>query len=267
MPQPEPPAFFTRDGGRFIPEPHARSWWVPTMTHGRLLGGLLARALEIEHGRADLQFCRLTVDLFRNAPLEPLHVTTTRIREGYRIRVAEATVLAEIGPVAKATAVQLRRGEQPSGDIPATPRWDAPDPTTLPTRPDVLLQRWQFSADGDPTRRRVWLQEVCQLVAGEPLSPFVRAALAADMASPLAHGSEDDLEFINADYTLYLSRLPVGEYIGLESSGHRSEAGVAVGHCTMHDRMGPIGYSATAAVANPGVRAPRRPHTAESAAH
>lgn len=265
MPQPEQPAFFALAGDRFVPAPHARSYWTPNMTHGRLLGGLLARALDTEHGHSDLQFCRLTVDLFRNAPLEPLEASTARIRDGHRIRVAEATVLAGIGPVARATAVQLRRGEQPSGTVPATPRWDAPDPKTLHTRPGARLQRWRFTADGDPTRRRVWLQEVCPLVAGEPMSPFVRAALAADMASPLAHGGDGDLEFINADYTLYLSRLPAGEYIGLESGGHASEAGVAVGHCTVHDRTGPIGYSVTAAVANPGVRPPGRPQAAKSA--
>lgn len=59
------------------------------------------------------------------------------------------------------------------------------------------------------------------------------------------------LQFINADYTLCLSRLPLSDAIGLESAAHTSEDGVAVGHCTLHDTAGPIGYCMTTAVANP----------------
>lgn len=260
-----PPAYFTRDGGRFHPAPHARSWWAPAMLHGRLIGGLLARTLEAEQGAPGLVFGRLTVDLFRSAPLEPVEVATARIRDGNRIRVAEATVTASAGLVARASAVQLRAGEQPAGRVPATPDWDAPDPRTLPPppKPGSVPHRWRFN-DGDT--RRMWMREPGLLVDGEQLSPFVRAAIAADMASPLAHGGDEDLEFINADYTLYLSRPPVGEHIGLQSGGHTSADGVAVGHCTVYDRLGPVGYSVTAAVANPGVRPPRRARVTEQAA-
>ncbi len=238
-------AYFTPDSGRFEPEGNAKSWWVPGMIHGRLLAGLMARELEAGYGDPEFQFGRLTVDMFRNAPFEPVEVTTEVIRQGRRIRVTEARVLTSIGVVARASAVQLRRGEQPPSPVATrTPAWDAPDPSTL-DRP------WrEFATDGDPSRRRRWVRERYELVAGETLSPLVRATLAADLASPMAHRADDDLQFINADFTLCLSRDPVGEYIGLESGGHVSDEGVAVGHCTMHDTAGPIGFSMAAAVAN-----------------
>jgi hypothetical protein len=132
-------------------------------------------------------------------------------------------------------------------------------------RSSFPLRSWRFNEDnegarhwGGTGRRRVWISETCDLVEGERNSPLVRAALAADSASPLAHASDIGLDFINADYTLYLSRLPVGDFIGLESGGHTSTDGIAVGQCTMHDTSGPIGFCMTAAVANPGVRPPRR---------
>lgn len=239
------PAYFTLTAGSFVPDESARSWWVPGMLHGRLLGGLLARALETEHGAPEFQFSRLTVDLFRNAPFEPVQVTTEVLREGRRIRVTEAKVVTSIGVVARASAVQLRRGEQPPDPIPTrTPRWNAPDPAAL------TQSYTEFTADGDPSRRRMWIRESRPLVAGEALTPFVRVALCADEASPVAHRGEHELEFINADYTLCLSRDPVGEFIGLEALGHVSDAGVAVGPCTMHDVNGPIGFSMAVAVAN-----------------
>jgi hypothetical protein len=266
--QPEQPAYFEPSGDKFVPAPHARSWWAPTMLHGRLLGGLLARAIEHAHGREDLQVSRLTVDLFRNAPLAPVEVETVRIRDGRRIRVAEATAHGGDGPIARASAVLLRQGDQPAGTVPSTPPWDAPPPEALPpAKSRFPPQAWRFTEHNDPARhwaargqRRLWMRETCGLVEGEPLSPLVRAALAADSSSPLAHASDVGLEFINADYTLYLSRLPVGDTIGLESGGHTSAHGVAVGHCTMHDADGPVGYCMTAAVANPGVRPPRQEH-------
>lgn len=260
------PAFFRLDGDRFVPAPHARSWWAAGMLHGRLLGGLLARALEHEHAGDGLRFARLTVDLFRTTPLEPVEVSTAVLRDGRRIRVAEATAHSAVGPVARASAVLLRAGDQPPGKVPTTPPWDAPHPDSLPaTRSRFPPRTVGFSEDNEPTRnwaasgrRRMWMRETCALVEGEELSPFVRIALAADSASPLAHASEDGLEFINADYTLYLGRLPEGEDVGLESGGHTSADGIAVGHCTLHDADGPIGYCVTAAVANPGVRPPKR---------
>ena len=141
--------------------------------------------------------------------------------------------------------VQLRRGEQPPGPVPTrTPVWDTPSPAGL-TDPynDVV-------PDGDHSRRGMWIRADRPLVAGEELSPFVRVALAADEGSPVAHRGETELEFINADYTLTLSRDPVGEYIGLQAGGHVSQDGIAVGHATVHDEKGPIGFSMTTAVAN-----------------
>jgi hypothetical protein len=264
-------AFFTPSGGQLVPAPHARGPWAADMLHGRLLGGLLARAVEREHADPWLHVSRLTVDLFRNTALVPLRVVTTRVRDGRRIRVVDATVLTADGPAARASAVLLRRGEPPTGAVPATPAWDAPEPDQLGPAPQAKGSRWRtpwdtwlLDDDGAPTdrwlstgRRRVWLRETHELVAGEPLSPLIRAALAADFASPLAHAGSAGLQFINADYTLSLSRQPLSDAIGVESGGHLSEDGIAVGHCTMHDTSGPIGYCAVTAVANPNGRVGR----------
>ena len=118
------PAFFTLTDGRFVPDEDARSWWTPGMLSGPLLGGLLARALDTAFGAPEFQFSRLTVDLFRNAPFEPIELTTEVVREGRRIRVTEARVVTSIGVVARASGVQLRRGEQPPS--PASTSWTNP---------------------------------------------------------------------------------------------------------------------------------------------
>jgi hypothetical protein len=257
--------FFTADGDQLVPGEHAGSPWAPDMMHGRLFGGLLARALEREQAEPDFHFTRLTVDLFRNTKLVPVRVETQRVRDGRRIRVADATVYAGDAPVARASAVLLRRGEQPTETAPPTPAWDVPTPEEIgPPRYQSSnwpppFDVWLLDGDGKLTgdwrsggRRRAWLRDTHDLVAGESPSPFVRVGLAGDFASPLANfGPHGLLEFINADYTLTLSRLPLSEAIGMEATGHVSEDGIAVANCTFHDTSGPIGYCTVTAVSNP----------------
>jgi hypothetical protein len=225
------------------------------MLHGRLVGGLAARALENEHAGEGLHAARLTVDMFRNSPLTPLRVTTKRIRDGRRIRVADAEISSARGVIGRASLVLLRRGERPSGEVRSTPPWDAPAPADLGAplwRPDGWrppFDLWYIGED----RRRVWIRESHPLVAGEKSSPLVRTALAADFASPLSNAGTEGLRYINADYTLYLSRLPLGEVVGLEATGHLSDEGIATGQCAMHDESGPIGYCAVTAISNGGL--------------
>nr|WP_228047123.1 acyl-CoA thioesterase domain-containing protein [Saccharopolyspora sp. HNM0983] len=246
-----------------MPAGHADSPWAPNMMHGRLFGGLLARELETEHGDEQFHFARLTVDLFRSARLDPVRTTSTRVRDGRRIRVADAEVRAGDSVVARASAVLLRRGAHPAGTVVETQPWDAPRPEDLPGPRERTqgwippFDTWMLDAHNEPcadlgagTARRAWLRDRHPLLAGEPVSPFVRAALAADFASPLANYGADGLEYINADYTLTLSRLPISEEIGLESTGHVSDDGVAAAECTMHDTAGPIGFCTVTAVSN-----------------
>ncbi len=247
-------AFFTRGAAGFVPAPHARSPWAPGMLHGRLIGGLAARAVEEEYGDPEMHFARLTVDLFRNSPMLPITVEVALVRDGRRIRVADAVLSTERGVIGRASVVLLRKGEQPAGDRPVTPAWDESPPDGPPPEhtggwvPPFDL--WSLPGWNGPGRRRIWMRETCPLVEEERLSPFVRAALAADFASPLSGMDSGGLQFINADYTLNLARLPEGEVIGMDATGHLSTEGVAAGQCTVHDAAGPIGYCLVSAIAN-----------------
>jgi hypothetical protein len=109
-------------------------------------------------------------------------------------------------------------------------------------------------AFGGVEQKRAWIRESRLLVEGEPLTPFVRAALAADYTNPFANSGDRGLNFVNADITLYLHRLPETEWIGFEVASHQSEEGIAVGECTLYDERGPIGHSLVCGVANARTR-------------
>ncbi len=265
-------AFFTADGDVLVPSPLARGPWGSTIS-GTYIGGLLGRAIELAGGDPELQPARLTVDLLRPVALaDPVRVDTTVEREGRRIRLVDAEMRQNDTVVARASALFLRRAEQP-----ADPAWTLPiEMPPPPTRPadvsgDFTMELWAYSANSESAapsndlsewrhggQKYAWVRDVKPLVEGEAVSAFVRAAMAGDVTSSLTHSSASGLNFINADYTLTLSRLPDGEYIGLASLTHYSHAGVATGTAALFDRVGPIGTGMATGLVNPGFRPPKR---------
>ena len=247
--------FFRPDGDTLIPADFASSPWGQVL-HGRLIGGLTARAVEqARHTDQDLACSRLTIDMFRSARMEPIKVSVQTIRAGRRIAVLDVTVEQADGPVGQGRAVLLRRSQQPDGTFLQTQPWAVRTPVELGPPPALSggPRRWtapwqSWRADGP--HGGMWIREMHPLITGEQLTPLVRLAMAADLSSPAANSSDRGLDFINADYTIYLGREPVGEYTGIQPCGHVSEVGVAAGLCVAHDLDGPVGFVANAAIAN-----------------
>ena len=101
-----------------------------------------------------------------------------------------------------------------------------------------------------------WLHEARPLIDGEPLTAFTRAAMAGDITASIANWGTHGLQFINADYTVTLSRLPEGPHLGLASLTHHSHDGVATGSAVLVDRMGPVGTAVSVAIAQSGFPPP-----------
>jgi hypothetical protein len=154
--------------------------------------------------------------------------------------------------VARASAVLLREGTSPSSTPWRPARWDVPAPSDVAPGPsgggwDIRpINPGGFWSDA---RKQLWTRDTWELVGGEPLTPLVRASLAADLPNPMANSGARGLEFINADLTMSLGRLPAGEWIGLEVADQVGTDGVAVGLCTMYDTSGAIGWSSVCALA------------------
>ncbi len=257
--------FFVLDGDQYLPQASGRGPWNPNSLHGRVVIGVMGHALETAFGDPDFMPARLTVDMYRLPGFEPMEIKTRLIREGGRIRMAEAELFSGGVSSAKASCQFLRKTEDPPGKVWTPPGWDVPLPQDIPppdpgTTPMGRMWATRNIAGGFGVQgsRRMWMSEVRELVAGQALTPFQRVAVASDFCSPFANASYDQgLGYINTDVTVYISRLPVGEWIGFESVNHTSAQGVAIGTCWLHDIDGPIGTASCAALAQR--RAPPKP--------
>ena len=93
-----------------------------------------------------------------------------------------------------------------------------------------------------------------EVVDGDPASPFVRAVVAAEATSLVTNLGTQGIGYINGDLTAALSRLPIGDYVGVQADSHWCGEGISVGAATLFDDVGPFGIGMVTAVANPAAR-------------
>jgi hypothetical protein len=254
-------ALFERQGELFLPTEHCASPWGPVTIHGGASIGLLAWALE-QQIPAGMQPARLTVDLFRPVPREPLGVATRVVREGRRLRLLEASLYHQGAEIGRASALALATAEV---DIPEHARLDSEPPAPLK---EALTQPPVIGVHSIPNRvnRRfppglhtlvplkpallamgsgrgtTWVRLPVELIAGQQTSPLVRVAVLADFSNGFAQLYLDSgTGFINADLTLNLHRLPAGEWIGIDARTRAQPHGVAMAESELYDERGLIG--------------------------
>ena len=95
--------FFETRGDAFQPMPVCAGPWDPKSLHGRVVAGLLAYEIERNHGGDDFQPARLTVDLYRLPDFSVAEVSSTRVRDGRRIRVVDAEFVSNGVSVGRAS--------------------------------------------------------------------------------------------------------------------------------------------------------------------
>jgi acyl-CoA thioesterase len=269
-------AIFVPDGDLFVPTDLASSPWGPGLLHGGPPAGLLAHAIEKENRDPGLQLSRLTIDLFRPVPKQPLGTDVRVLREGKRIRVTEAALIADGQEVCRATALFLRTSELevPEGNRAAGPTIAGPEGIetaglgqvlsgmkATPEQSAAFMRLKGFhtmvevrGVDVAPGSGRgtAWIRIPVPFVAGEATTPLVRVAATSDFGNALGNMRlTDGMGFINADITLYLGRMPEGEWIGLQSHSVAQPSGLGMGESVVHDLKGVVGRVVQALIVNP----------------
>lgn len=263
---PRPTAFFRADGEHLVPLPRATSGWGgadgPGQVRGTAVSGLLARGAERAaaqlEGADRFRPVRWTVDLFRPGGMVPSTVEATVVRGGRRLRLIDVTLVQASGTVARGSLLLLATGGPTSGTT-----WTAPLPEVPAAPPAALVpdpeEPTLYRSDGDwtddrrqenPHRKATWFP-AAPIVEGEEPSGFAHLAAIADAANLTSSWGTLGVEYINADLTLAIARVPaVGDGVGVSAESRVESDGIALGTVTMFDRHGALGTVAIATLAN-----------------
>ena len=249
-------SFFVREGERYRPTDRSHGPWDEGQLSGSMIAALLAHGVERERPPG-FHVARLTIDLFRAVPWAPLTVRTEPVRAGRRLHALDARLEHEGRVVSRASALLLRPGEEPPGQVAEISAPPPPPPESVPLDPEtfpLLEGSWERrslpgASPEEPEAR--WVRMLLPLLPGEPVSPLERTAAAADMTNPSANRSDRGLFFINGDVTLYLHRPPEGEWLCMRVAARGSAEGIATAECALFDRRGPVGRSSVASLAMP----------------
>lgn len=251
-------AVLGRDGDRLVPRPLARGPWSPDALHGGVPAAVLARAVERFDPGPTGFVARLTVDLLRPVPFEPLVVEVERARRGRSVEHLDAVLEAGGVAVARARALRLREvaGLDLSGAVtpPAAPALPPPDacPVVSWGRDPVrsgFFGAWECRSAhggfGEPGPGAAWFRLRVPLVEGERPSPFERLAAVSDfgsgVGSTLGFSDRQEWLFINPDLTVARWRVPVGDWLALHAGSWARAEGTGMAETVLADERGPVG--------------------------
>jgi Acyl-CoA thioesterase C-terminal domain/Acyl-CoA thioesterase N-terminal domain len=255
---------FEASDGRFVASDLARGPWDPNAQHGGAPAALIMRAFEALPSADGLALARVTYEFMRPAPVGPVEVRAEVARDGRRVQLLEASMLADGAEVVRARGLRVRRAQTGDGAVggsaappPPGPETGRPAELTPPFRPmfapDAVEIRFVVGTWGAGPCT-AWFRLCRPLVPGETPSGLQHLAAAGDFGNGISASlSWNEYLFINPDLTLYVEREPVGEWICLESSTRIAADGTGIGvaESVLYDQRGRVGRATQALLVAP----------------
>jgi hypothetical protein len=200
----------------------------------------------------------VTFEILRPVPIGPVRVEAEVVRPGRSVQMIEATLSGADGALMKARAWRIRSSKIEIPDDVAT----TPDPPPGPEEGDVpeffetaqsvgyhTAMEWRSVHGGfrEPGPATVWMRMGCQLVAGEEPTPLQRTLVAADVGNGISAVLDwRRYVFINVDLSVYLERMPEGEWVCVDAVTLPQPNGIGTAESVLSDERGRIGRAAQA---------------------
>lgn len=260
-----PAALFVRVGEDIVlPTPLSRGPWSLEWLHGGPVAALLAHSVEqLASDGVDWFIARMTVELERPVPVEPLRYHAEVTRTGRKVSIVEATITkADTGAVlARARVLRIRAVHVPlpfddtdlGPLLVIEPAPSGPADGRAGRRDDDAPVAFH---NGGTEHRYVgeselgvgpvfgWIRVCVPLLAEQALTPLQRVAAAVDFASGISGvlpwGSH---RFVNPDLTIHLFRPLRGEWVGMASATHHGTHGIGMTDTAVFDLDGRVGSS------------------------
>jgi hypothetical protein len=246
-------AFYVPEGGHFVSTELTRGPWDPDFQHAGPPAALIGR--ELERSSPDgWALGRITFEILRAIPIAPLRVEVEVVRPGRSVELLSAALVDRSGePLIRASAWRLaeREVEIPPGLAQGAGALTGPEQGIekpfFETGHEVgyhTAMEYRFISGGfrELGPASVWMRMRQPLVEGEQPSALQRLLTAADTGNGVS--ATLDLAryiFINVDLSVFVHRLPAGEWICLEAITIPQPNGVGLADTALHDEHGPIG--------------------------
>jgi hypothetical protein len=248
-------SLFRRDGDLLVPTKLTEGPWSPDAQHGGPPAALLAGAIESAASDGDMVVARLTIELLRPVPLEPLTIATEVLRPGKKVQLVSSSLYHDGQKVAQALGLKIRAKQI---DF----RHEVADPVSIPSpdqgRPANFFDKpGAFASEAveirmlegdfaEPGPGRAWIRLLVPLVEGEETTAVQRVTAAADFGNGVGNlvGRTRSWIFINPDLTIRLARPPIGEWFLLDSATRIHDTGTGLASSRLADERGWLGEAA-----------------------
>jgi hypothetical protein len=244
-------AVYRVDGNRVEVSNNAAGPWDPSMQHGSAPSGLAVWAAEAIPTPVPMRIARVTIDLMRPVPLQPLTLEREILRQGRKIQLCEVRIQADGVVVATASVLKIKAQTlalpDDIADLPVElpgPEQSRPDPaqfssSAFVTGMSVRSARGKFGEKGPGA---IWYRVDRPLVESSPVSQAMRAVVAADFCNGTSAVLDfQQWTFINADLTVNFAREPVGEWILLDAESWIGPDGAGLAMARLADVKGYFG--------------------------
>jgi len=247
--------FVPVDADTFLPTELSIGPWSRDALHGGPVAALLVRELESLDAPCPMRLVRITVELTRPVPLEPLWMISQVVRPGAKVNIVEASMGRGDGAeVAKVRGVRIRTedvdfDDGTSDEVPPLPDTSAAPASLVAAEPGeayhshAVEHRYTSGRFGTPGPTFDWIRLNVPVVPGEAPTGWQRAAAAADFGNGISAVTSFDGSslFINPDLTVHLWREPEGDWIGLDAQTRTSPTGIGMAESAIWDRQGRVG--------------------------
>ena len=245
-------AIYHMEGDLFCAGSNAAGPWNPTMQHGSAPASLFVRGAELAPSKVPMRIARMTIDLLRPVPLEPLHLNTEIVREGSKIQVVAMRLLNGDREVARATALKVRRESEGLEEAAMLKPLDLPLPEEGSPRSDQDDRRSGFSKSVEmrfvkgefrvPGPSAAWCRLTRPFIEGEEITPAMRGVATGDFCNGMSAALDfEKWTFINGDLSVHLAREPKGEWILLNAQSWYGPDGIGLAFADMADVHGYFG--------------------------
>jgi acyl-CoA thioesterase len=239
--------------GAFEPTLATESPWSSDAQHGGPPTALLAHVMRTRLPAEGMRLARITNEFLGSIPRVPLTAEASVIRDGRRIRLVEASLLAEGRPVAVARAWQIATSGE--GGIPAEGLASEPAPPLPEAMPQKYFSGFRQWGYGESVEWRwvrgtydsageavVWARPRIPLVAGEAMHPLDRVLVVADSANGVSSAlNPSEWLFIPPAITVTLHRYPAGDWVYLAATSTLAADGLGSTLGTLGDKDGQVG--------------------------